>query len=114
MRRINRDYREALAPVLPDRAGLFAYWGAKDAYGPLQLDRDLVIVDPWADEGESAPALVDALLDQKRRVLVVVNGFPPDLLAEMSEGRAVRGPIRVSVRDGWPPIGLLELEAATP
>jgi hypothetical protein len=70
VREANAASLAAVAAAIPvgERAAIFAEWGFKDALGPLTLDRDLVIVDPWIDSGADAPVLLDALLAQGRRV----------------------------------------------
>ena len=42
LRRANQMQRESVDHVLPGRSALFAYWGYKDPFGPMQLDRDLL------------------------------------------------------------------------
>ncbi len=83
-----RTYERALPPP-PTPAALVAWWGTKDAAGPLQIDRDLVILDARNDHGESLPEMIDALLAGGRRVLVVVDGFPPRELSTALAGRDV-------------------------
>ena len=55
----------------------------------MQLDRDLLILDAWADDGRSAPELVKELLARGRRVFVRLDGFPPSILRAMSSGHVV-------------------------
>lgn len=109
LRTMNRNHRVALADSLPDRSALFAYWGLKDAYGPLQLDRDLVIADVWADDGAAAPELAAAFLAQERRVFVLANGFPPPVISRMARGRSVQRLPLIPVEGSAHPIGLLEI-----
>lgn len=78
--------------VVPDDGkpiAVFAYWGAKDAYGPLLLERDIVIVDPWIDEGRDAPQLLDLLLRQGR-IVYIERGMPAPMLAALVRDRRVR------------------------
>jgi len=89
LRQRNLERAEEAAAVLPDGAALFAFWGAKDPYGPLLLDRRLVIADPFADRGAAAPGLVDALLADGRPVYVTLP-FPQPLLEAMRNGRPLR------------------------
>ena len=53
-----------------------AYWGSKDAAGPLLLTRDVVILDVWADEGADAVRLTHELELQNRRIFVLTDYFP--------------------------------------
>lgn len=85
-RRNNELHAAALASALPpdaDRIAIFTWWGTKDAFAPLQLERDLVIVDAWPDGGRDTPELIDALLADGRRVWVLEWGFPPPMLADL-------------------------------
>ena len=78
------------ARAIPDRSALFTYWGAKDAAGPLQLDREVVVLDVHNDEGRAFPALLDELLAADRRVFVLAAGFPRRLLTDALGDRPVR------------------------
>ena len=89
LRRANQMQRESVDHVLTGRSALFAYWGYKDPFGPMQLDRDLLILDAWADDGQTAPELVKELLARGRRVFVRLDGFPPSILRAMSSGHVV-------------------------
>lgn len=85
----NLRIAEAASPLLPDGAALFAFWGGKDPFGPLLLDRELVLADAYADRGAAAPALTTALLEAGRPVYVALP-FPPALLEAMRAGRTLR------------------------
>jgi hypothetical protein len=80
------DETRTLRGVLPDHSALVAYWGSKDAAGPLLLDRDIVILDAHADEGKDAPMLIRELLARNRRVFVIQAGFPGDVLSRVLAG----------------------------
>ena len=73
----------ALESSIPDHSALFAYWGAKDAAGPLQLSRNVVILDVAADEGATAVQLKHDLQRQRRRVFVLGNIFPENILKDI-------------------------------
>ncbi len=77
-----------IEPHLPDGAAVFVWWGNKDSLGPLLLDRDLVVADPWMDGGETAGELTATWLAAGRRVLVV-GGMPPTILGALADGHAV-------------------------
>jgi hypothetical protein len=87
----------ALAPHLPAGAAVFTWGAHRNAVAPLQLDRDLVILDALRDRGRDAPRLVRALLARQRRVFVVTAGFPPDVLGAMGDGLAIRFVLREPV-----------------
>jgi hypothetical protein len=89
-RRSHATMLAAYRQTIPDRSALFTWWGAKDAAGPLQLDRDVVVLDARNDDGETMPALVDELLAAKRRVFVLANGFSRKVLTDALGGRPVR------------------------
>jgi hypothetical protein len=86
VRQRNALASESIRRGVPDGAALLTYWGFKDAAGPLLLERDLVILDLHADEGETAPALVRELMARGRRVFVLEAGMPPDVMARATGG----------------------------
>ena len=99
------EQTEALGRVLPTGSALVAYWGNKDAAVPLLFDRDIVILDARADEGRDAPILIGELLTRNRRVFVLENGFPGEVLRGVLSGRQV-------MRVGHPGSSLVELRAS--
>lgn len=81
--------REAVSARLPPGAtALIAGLGQKEALCPLQLERDLIIVDPSADGGRDAGVLTSEMLAAGRRVLVV-GGLPEPVLQSIFAGRAL-------------------------
>lgn len=86
---------------LPPRAALVVYAGKVAAVGTLILDRDLVVLDPWADSGRTAPALIDALLGKGRTVVVLRNGMPDEVYRGITAGRRVE---RLPVEPATPPM----------
>jgi hypothetical protein len=69
---------ERARQVLPAaNAALFTYWGTGDAYGPLALERDLIIADTHRDAAASAGALRARLFAQGRRVFMLA-ALPPE------------------------------------
>ncbi len=89
LRRHHLGRAQALDRVLPDRSALVAYWGQRIAPGALLLGRDIVIVDPWVDDGADAPVLVRELLATGRRVFVIRTQMPDDVLERVLAGVAV-------------------------
>jgi hypothetical protein len=77
---------QALADVLPDNSAFVAFWSGKDAAGALLFNRDVVILDPRADQGADAPKLIRELLARKRRVFMLDEGFPADVRAHVLSG----------------------------
>jgi hypothetical protein len=98
--------RRAVAEQLPAGASaVMAGVGQKEALCRLQLDHDLVLVDPTADGGKDTSRLTGELLAAGRRVFVV-GGLPDEVLRSIFEGR------RMSLR-ATAPIPLAEVfEAA--
>ena len=77
----NRRMRTAtelkmLEEVIPAHSAVFAYWGSKDAAGPLLLTRDVVILDAGADEGADAVRLTKELQRQHRRIFILWYSVP--------------------------------------
>jgi hypothetical protein len=89
-RRSNLRQTQALEGILKDHTAFVAYWWFKDAAVPLLFDRDIVILDANADDGATAPVLIRDLLDQGRRVYLLLDHFPPDMLARVTMGLDVR------------------------
>jgi hypothetical protein len=85
-REYNRARTARLAAVVEPDMAVLAFWYSKDAAVPLLLDRDFLILDAHADEGRDAPRLVRALLGRGRRVLLLGEGFPREVLQRVSAG----------------------------
>ena len=72
---------DSLEAKIPNHAALFAFWGAqKSMAGPMQLNKDVVILDAWADNGRDAPLLKRELQGQGRRVFAFGTGMPPAII----------------------------------
>ncbi|MBI3003933.1 MAG: hypothetical protein HYY49_00780 [Ignavibacteriales bacterium] len=90
-RRSDNDQRlQILKNVVPDHSALFTYWGNKDAAGPLQLERDVIIVDVHADDGHDAPQLINELLAQRRKIFILLIDIPDEMLTRILQGRSTR------------------------
>jgi len=96
MRAVNADRLELVAEAIAPGAALYAYWGNKDAFGPLTFTHRVLVLDPWVDQGESAPALTRALLERGQPVYVYTRGMPPAVFAKVVDGRPFE-----EVLDGW-------------
>jgi hypothetical protein len=107
IRRQNARLAAVLDPVLTDRSAYLAYWGAKDAVGPLLLDRDLVVLDVRNAGGRNTPSLVAALRARGWRVVALPAGFPPAVREALAADWAAR-----LLRP--PPVPLVELVAREP
>lgn len=87
LRDFNGFQRRAVGGHLPDGASaLIAIAPQKEAMCPLGLERDLLMIDPSADDARSTGALTDELLAKGRRVFVV-GGMPDHYLAAVFSGR---------------------------
>ena len=95
---------ELLRSALPDHSAVVTYWGSRDAVGPLLLDRDLVVLDAHADDGQDAPMLIRELLARNRRVFVLQDGVPHAMLPNLFDGWEV-------VRKTLPGATIVELRA---
>lgn len=88
LRDFNGFQRRAIAEHLPDEpAALLAIAPQKEALCPLQLDHDLVMIDPSADGARDTGRLTDELLTKGRRVFVL-GGMPEPYLAAVFTGRS--------------------------
>jgi hypothetical protein len=88
-RAYNTERLLAIEAVLPrEPLLLFAYWGDKDPFGSLLLDRDLLVIDPWIDAGKTARSVVDSALATGRRVFALP--MPTAILASMSAGLRIQ------------------------
>ena len=90
LRRSRYEYQKLLGPFLVDGSAVFARSGIKDALGPLQLQRDIVILNPALDEAVAMRETIDALLDGGRRVFLARNALPTEALEGTLAGLAVR------------------------
>ena len=90
VRRSRYEYQKRLGPFLVDGSAVFARSGIKDALGPLQLQRDIVILNPALDEAVAMRETIDALLDGGRRVFLARNALPTEALEGTLAGLAVR------------------------
>jgi len=63
--------------------------GQNEGLCRLHLEHDLVMVDPWLDDGRSAPQLIDELGAAGRRVFVV-GGLPEPILRIVVHNRRLR------------------------
>jgi hypothetical protein len=78
---------DSLDQIIPNHSVLFAYWGRqKAAAGPLQLTKDVLILDPWADAGKDAPRLARSLARENKRVFIFGTGIPPEIVQSI-QGR---------------------------
>jgi hypothetical protein len=98
LRRSNQIRLQAIAPSVGTPAGIFTFWGNKDALGPLLLDNDVVVADCFADRGATAAELRTAFHERSRRVFVITP-FPRDLFARLRGDRAavVHSPLVVEI-----------------
>ncbi len=81
IRSTNAVIMDSLQATIPDHSALFAFWGAqKAAAGPLQLKKDVVILDAWADNGTDAGPLTRELLQQGRKVFLYGQGIPTNIV----------------------------------
>ena len=77
IRSLNATSLDSLESKIPDHSALFTFWGMqKSAAGPLQLHKDIVILDAWADMGKDAPSIARELLRRQRTVFVEGTGMP--------------------------------------
>ncbi len=76
--------------VLPARAALFVHFAGRDASAPLHLGRDLLLMDPWLDGGQSAPRVAAELLASGRRVFLDLALVPAPLAKRISAGHDIR------------------------
>ena len=89
-REINASRYEYLNRTIPNHSALFTYWGNKDAAGPMQLDKDVVILDVWADEGRDSKTLEEELLARGRRIFILENDMPEKTLSSLVIDRRFR------------------------
>ena len=79
---------QLVSSVVPTRSAIFT-WDTT-VLAPLQLDRDVLFLDAWIDEGRDAPRLIGELLAHKRRVFIYTDRFPVTLLQKILEGRLIQ------------------------
>ena len=82
-----RDYLRQLGPYMADHSAVFASGGIKDALGPLQIERDVVIAArPWIVRRPLRCCSRHSWL-QGRRVFLLPNVMPREKMNEVLEGR---------------------------
>jgi hypothetical protein len=91
LRQSRRSYFRQLEPYIQDRSAVFATGPVKDALGMLMIDRDVVIAVPGFDRAASTEALLVAFESQGRRVFILPNAVPRQVLDGLLEGRQFRG-----------------------
>lgn len=110
VRRSHERVARALAPHLPRGSAVIACGGRKMALGSVQFEKDLLILDACADQGVALRATVEALLQNKRRVLYYESGpvmaQVPSVLADLELVRH-----RIELEKTWI-LGLFELSQA--
>jgi hypothetical protein len=75
---------DSLNAEIPNHAALFTFWGAqKSMAGPIQLGKDVVILDVWADMGKDAPLLTQELIREQRRIFIYGTGIPSEIVKEI-------------------------------
>jgi hypothetical protein len=75
---------DSLDARIPSHSALFTFWGAqKSMAGPLQLTKDVIILDAWADMGADARALTRELIQQERKVFLFGTGMPSNIVQEI-------------------------------
>jgi hypothetical protein len=89
LRSSRRDYLRELRPYLEDGSAVFASGPIKDALGPLQIERDVVIAAPGLDRAATTDELAGALLAAGRRVFLLPNVLPAELWSAVLDGRKV-------------------------
>ena len=90
LRDLNAYRLELVEDAIPaqPRSAVFAWANTKDALGPLVLERDIVILDPWLDGGRDARKLLDALLAQGR-VVYLIRTMSHRMMAHLIDGHRV-------------------------
>jgi hypothetical protein len=90
MRKIRLQSLRQLQAHVGDHSALFVSRGIMDAVGPLALDRDVVIAVPSLDQAKTTAQLLDAFLDQGRRVFIDPDALSKDRFDEVLGGRRIR------------------------
>ena len=90
LRDSRRDYLRQLRPYLTDHSAVFASGPVRDALGPIQIELDVVIATPALDRGATAKELLEAFMTQGRRVFLLPNVMPTDMMNEVLGGRKAR------------------------
>jgi hypothetical protein len=84
---ISRD----LQARLPAGSAVFTWTVYRNTAAPLQLHRDVIIVDASRDHGRDAPKLIAQLMNRGRRVFLLKNGFDELELARLTNWFGIRG-----------------------
>jgi len=90
IRKRNAACVAVLESVVPDHSAIFTYGAARDAAGVLHLTGDVVVLDVSADDGKDAATLAHELRALNRRILVMTNVFPDDVMKNIAGGDSIR------------------------
>ena len=83
LREINAERLASASVRVHGPAAVFAGWGGRDPFGPLALDRDVLILDVWPDQAKAAPELREELLRRGRHVYIAMP-IPSPLLERVA------------------------------
>jgi hypothetical protein len=89
-----RHYNQAILEVAREtldgeRLALVTGPGTRDAVCAIHLERDLLLVDPSADQGADTERLVGELLAEGTRRIYVLGWLPAELMNRLTAGREV-------------------------
>ena len=89
-----RNYNQAILEVARitldgERLALVTGPGTRDAVCAMHLERDLLLVDPSADQGADTERLVGELLAEGTRRIYVLGSLPTELMSRLTAGREV-------------------------
>ncbi len=95
---------ESLRARLPGSSAIVTWTVYRNVAAPLQLDRDLIIIDASRDHGRDAPRLIGQLMKQERRVFLLASGFDWQTMVLLTNRFGIcefqRGLVQL-IRLGW-------------
>lgn len=111
-RGFNALRRMAIEARISDHAALLAYSYNKDAFGPLRLDKDVIVMETAWDPPERLRAVIRDMLDQGREVVLVRNGMPEELRDQLVTGLDTAPVEAYAVTDDMQPVFLERVSRA--
>ena len=84
IRHTNARKLAVLDSLIPDHSALFVNWGERDGAGPLQLSKDVLMMEFHVDSAATAAPIKDSLFAQGRKVFVVPGTAPASLMQRLT------------------------------
>ena len=86
----NQNILQIYRDKLPDRFALVAWLFRGENATPLRLERDVVILDCYSDQGQAISRHIEEFFAHQRPVFILTEGFPQKVLQKILQNRRYR------------------------